>query len=140
MALGSGITTMASASPTVPGSAIIYLVEDDEGVRRGLEFELELAGLAVEPFNSGEALLQHGMLQSRGCLVIDERLPMMSGLETLLQLRAMGVSLPAILITSHPKPALRDAAARAGAPILEKPFEGAMLVTAIHSLLNLASR
>jgi FixJ family two-component response regulator len=131
-------TQCAMASP-LP-SPVIYLVEDDEGVRRGLEFELELAGLAVEPFSSGEALLQHGMLQPRGCLVIDERLPAMSGLETLLQLRARGVLLPAILITTHPRPALRDAAAQAGAPILEKPFDGAQLVAAIHSLLNLASR
>lgn len=57
------------------------------------------------------------------------------GLNTLKQLRERGVSLPAILITSHPTRALRDAAARAGAPILEKPLDGESLADVIDHLL-----
>lgn len=121
------------------GSPTIYVVEDDDAVRRGLEFELNLHGFAVALFGSGEAMLQ-GLPQAPGCLVIDERLPGLSGLDTLRQLRAAAVDMPAVLITSHPKAALRDAAARVGVPILEKPLDGDMLISAINSLLRLSQR
>lgn len=115
---------------------IVYVVDDDAAVRRALEFALDLEGFGVETFESGEALLLRNRPEAPGCLVIDERLPGVSGIETLRQLRARAVDLPAILVTSHPKPALRDAAARAGAPIVEKPLEGETLIAAIHKLMD----
>lgn len=118
-----------SARPTV------YVVDDDDAVRRALAFALDLDGFEVETFGSGEALLLHDPLDADGCLVIDERLPGISGLDTLRQLRARQVALPAIFVTSHPKPSLRQAAALAGAPIVEKPLEGETLISAIHQLL-----
>jgi FixJ family two-component response regulator len=112
----------------------IYVVDDDSAVRRALAFALDLAGFTVETFESGEALLlQHP--KGAGCLVLDERLPGASGLDTLRQLRARAIDLPAILMTSHPQPACRKAAAAAGVPILEKPLEGETLISAIHQLL-----
>ena len=113
----------------------IYVVDDDDAVRRSLAFALDLDGYAVETFGSGEALLLRNDLDAAGCLVIDERLPGVSGLDTLRQLRARGVRLPVVFVTSHPKPAFREAAARAGAPIVEKPLEGETLIAAIQRVL-----
>jgi FixJ family two-component response regulator len=114
----------------------IYVVDDDEGVRRALAFALDLDGFGVETFASGEALLLRDPPEAPGCLVLDERLPGISGLDTLRQLRARSVVLPALFVTSHPKPAFREAAARAGAPIIEKPLEGETLISAIHRVLD----
>ena len=114
----------------------VYVVDDDSAVRRALAFALDLEGFDVETFATGEALLLRERPQGRGCLVLDERLPGASGLDTLRELRAREIDLPAILVTSHPKPSFRQAAAVAGAPILEKPLEGATLIRAIHELLD----
>lgn len=114
----------------------IYFVDDDDAVRRALAFALDLDGFTVETFESGEALLLRNPSSAFGCLVLDERLPGISGLDTLRQLRARQNELPAIFVTSHPKPAFRDAAAGAGAPILEKPLEGATLIAAIQKAVG----
>lgn len=114
----------------------VYVVDDDSAVRRALAFALDLAGFAVETFTSGEALLLRDRPTGAGCLVLDERLPGASGLDTLRQLRARQIDLPAILVTSHPKPACREAAAIADVPILEKPLEGETLINAIHQVLG----
>jgi FixJ family two-component response regulator len=115
---------------------IIMVVDDDPAVRRALAFALDLEGFAVETFESGEALLLRDPLKGPGCVVLDERLPGVSGLNTLLQLRARAIDLPAILVTSHPNAAFREAAAQAGAPILEKPLMGETLAAAIRDALE----
>lgn len=119
-----------------PAPLTVYVVDDDAAVRKALEFALDLDGFVVETFASGEALLLRARPALSGCLVLDERLPGISGLETLHQLRARNVTLPAVFVTSHPRPAFRDAAARAGAPIVEKPLEGETLISAIHEVLE----
>lgn len=119
-------------------SATVYVVDDDAAVRRALAFALDLEGFAVETYESGEAVLLRVLPESPGCLVIDERLPGVSGLDTLRALRARHVALPAILVTSHPKLAFREAAAKAGAPILEKPFLSENLISEIRQLLDQA--
>lgn len=119
-------------------SATVYVVDDDAAVRRALAFALDLEGFAVETYESGEAVLLRVLPESPGCLVIDERLPGVSGLDTLRALRARHVALPAILVTSHPKLAFREAAAKAGAPILEKPFLSETLISEIRQLLDQA--
>ncbi len=120
--------------PQIP--ATVYIVDDDSAVRCALAFALDLEGFAVETFESGEALLLRDRPRGHGCLVLDQRLPGVSGLDTLRQLRARQIDLPAILVTSHPKASCREAAALAGVPILEKPLEGETLIGAIHQLLE----
>lgn len=119
-----------------PHAPVICVVDDDDAVRRALEFALDLEGFAVETYASGEALLLRTQADEPACLVIDERLPGVSGFETLRQLRARHLGVPAILITSHPKPAIRAAAAAAGVPILEKPLLGETLVSAIREAIE----
>ena len=120
---------MAEHRPTV------FVVDDDDAVRRALAFSLDLGGFAVRTFGSGEELIAAAPL-GPGCLVLDERLPGASGLEVLARLRTLQVDLPAILITTHPSAKLRSAAASAGAPILEKPVLGGPLVVAIKDALT----
>jgi len=116
--------------------SIVFVVDDDAAVRRSLAFALDLDGFDVETLESGEALLLRDLPTDHACLVIDERLPGASGLETLRQLRARHVDLPAILVTSHPKAAFRAAAAAAGVPVLEKPLLGETLIAAIHQAVG----
>ena len=114
----------------------VVIVDDDAAVRAALAFALELEGFSVECFGSGEALLQHALPATGACLLIDERLPGMSGLDALLRLRERQVMLPAILMTSHPDRVLRSAARDAGVPILEKPLFGDVLTLAIRAALS----
>ncbi|HEX5263501.1 MAG TPA: response regulator [Phenylobacterium sp.] len=113
----------------------VLVVDDDAAVRTALEFTLELEGFDVVTCESGEALLLRDLPARNACLVIGERLPGISGMETLQRLRARQVTLPAILVSSHPKAAFRAAAEAAGAPILEKPLIGDALMTSIHDAL-----
>ena len=126
---------ISSIFPTRP---LIYVVDDDEAVCRALGFSLDLEGFAVNVCRSAETLLATDLPASDAVLVIDERLPGMSGLEAVRRLRARGVRLPALLVTSHPKAALQDAAAVAGVPILEKPLLGETLVAAVRECLAAA--
>src|SRR5690606_30013243 len=79
-------------------------------------------GFEVSAYADGESLLASASLPTRGCLVLDYNLPGMDGLNLLERLRAADVSLPAILITTNPRNALRTRAALAGVQIIEKPL------------------
>jgi two-component system response regulator FixJ len=114
----------------------VIVVDDDDAVRRSLKFALELQGYCVDVCESGEALLACTLPTSGACLVLDERLQGMSGLQALDVLRKRKVNLPAILITSNPQPRLRLAAREAGVPIVEKPLIGDGLVAAIRVALT----
>ncbi|PZQ63915.1 MAG: response regulator [Phenylobacterium zucineum] len=114
----------------------VLVVDDDDAVRSALAFSLDLQGLDVTTFESGEALLIHDLPAAHACLVLDERLPGISGMETVRQLRDRSVALPAILVTTNPGPSLRAAAREAGVPIVEKPLLGDALVAAIRRALG----
>ena len=115
---------------------LVVVVDDDPAVRGSLTFSLELDGFDVEAFESGEALLLRQLPARPTCLVLDQKLPGISGLEALRQLRLRKVKSPAILITSHPQRSVVEAAAQAGVPIVEKPLLGDALVRDIHRALT----
>jgi two-component system response regulator FixJ len=115
---------------------LILLVEDDLSVREALTFALKIEGFAVEVHDRAESLLEHLEPLSAACLVLDHHLPGLSGAEALVELRRRGLSCPAILITTQPKPPVRNAAAKLGALILEKPLLGGELPAAIRELLG----
>lgn len=114
----------------------VILVDDDQALRAALTFSLELDGFHVESFGSGEELLKVMLPHRCGCLVLDQQLPGLSGLEALSVLRSRAVKLPALLITSHPGPGVRDTAERVQASIVEKPLLGDVLVGRIWSVLG----
>lgn len=114
---------------TVP--PLIVVVEDDAAVRNSLKFSLEVEGFAVRAFAGGADLLNAAELPGCACLIIDQNMPGMSGLDLVAQLRDRRVSVPAILITSHPNAAVSTRAAHAGIPIVEKPLLGNVLLDGI---------
>jgi FixJ family two-component response regulator len=121
--------------PSVPMPTIV-LVDDDDGLRAALTFSLELDGYLVQALDSGEALLGHLLPAPPACVVIDQYLGGLSGVETLERLRARGVTLPALMITSDLKAGLRTRAAVLGAIIVEKPLFGDVLSQEIKAALS----
>lgn len=112
--------------------AVIFVVDDDSAVRDSLKFSLQVEGYRVVACASGAELLALPALTDEGCVVIDYHLRDMNGLDLLAVLRARHVALPAILVTSHPQPAVRRRAAAAGVPIIEKPLLGNALTDSIQ--------
>ena len=122
-----------AASPQLDGhKSLVVVIDDDVAVRNSLAFALEIEGYAVRAYAEAGNLLEETDLPRRGCLIIDYNLPGMNGLAALDKLRQRGMLMPAILITSHPSPALRARAAAAGIRIIEKPLLGNTLLDAVH--------
>jgi len=113
----------------------ILVIDDDCAVRNSLKFSLELEGFAVRTYVDGRALLDDAHLPVGGCLVVDQMMPGICGLDVVDALRMRGVSMPAVLITSIASPSLCQRAAAAGVAIVEKPFFGNGLFEAIRGLL-----
>jgi FixJ family two-component response regulator len=114
---------------------LVVVVEDDSAVRTALAFAIELQGFRVATCGTGEDLLKLDLPATRSCLVIDQILPGMTGLDAISELRRRGANAGMILITSHPRPQLRAAAAVAGVPIIEKPLLGDALISFIRTML-----
>lgn len=110
-----------------PCCAIV--VDDDAAVLASIRFMLEAEGVCVQTYDCAQAVLAAD-LQECGCLILDQVMPGMTGLELLAQLRQRGVDLPALLLTSSATPAVRRAAQAADVPVLEKPVFGETLVRA----------
>ena len=121
---------------SAPARPAVILVDDDPAVTHAMQFSFDLEGLDVRSYRDGESLLANGVLPESGCLVLDQNLPGMDGLSLLERLRANGVRLPAILITTNPRTALRDRAAAAGVPIIEKPLLTDALLTTVRTALS----
>lgn len=118
----------------------LVLVDDDGALRSALKFALELDGYRVQTFASGEALLEADLPARNVCLVVDENLPGMGGLDSVGALRARSQDLPALLITSHPGPELRRRAGRMRVPIIEKPLIDDLLIRNIRWALGQTPR
>src|SRR5262245_34833681 len=107
----------------------IYIVDDDESVRRGLSALLLAKGHAVETFASADAFLGAVPAQPTGCALVDIRLPKTSGLELQREIKRRGLPLPVVIITGHGDVPVAVAALKAGAvDFLEKPFDSAALL------------
>ncbi|MDZ4690836.1 response regulator transcription factor [Terricaulis sp.] len=101
---------------------VLVLVDDDPAVRHALSFAFETAGIRVVTFADAEAALSVRDRTAWSCLVLDQKLPGISGLDLLERLRAAGVEAPTILITTHPTRITRQRALAAGVEIVEKPL------------------
>ena len=107
---------------TLAGKPVIFVVDDDAGLRAALRSVLEDGGHAVEDFSGGEAFLAAYRPGQEGCLLVDAAMPGMDGLEVLRRLKATGHGLPAIVITGHGDVAMAVTAMKAGAlDFIEKP-------------------
>jgi two-component system, LuxR family, response regulator FixJ len=115
---------------------VVHVVEDDAGVRNSLKFTLEVEGYEVHAYASARELLNEESLPTSGCLITDYHMPEMNGLELVAQLRDRNILLPVILITGHPNENMRNRAAAAGIPIVEKPVLGGHLLDTIREAFN----
>src|SRR6516162_7915646 len=114
----------------------VFVVDDDVAVRQGLSFMLRTAGYSVEAFPSARSFLEDYDPRRGGCLLLDIRMPQMTGLELQQQLNIRGWRIPVIFITGHGTVSLAIAAMKAGAfDFIEKPLrEQALLETIERSL------
>jgi two-component system, LuxR family, response regulator FixJ len=119
---------------TTPGYVVI-IIDDDLAVRNSLKFSLEIEGLTVRSYATGAELLSADDLSLCSCLVVDQNMPGINGLDLIALLRARHFAAPAILITSHPSPSLRERARTAGVPIVEKPLLGSALLDTIRDVV-----
>jgi two-component system response regulator FixJ len=115
----------------------VYLVDDDDAVRHALGVFLESAGFEVSVYASAAAFLEQSYSANDGVLLLDQRMPGMSGMELQARLGQLGVYLPVIFITGHGDVQMSVAAMKAGAmDFLEKPFDNSELLQRIREALN----
>ena len=106
---------------------LVFIVEDDEEVRVSTRALLEASGYAVREFASAEDVLSSGDVSQAGCIVLDQTLPGMSGLDLIRQLRADGLQTPAIMVSGNGKQLLQAAAEAGVAAVLRKPLSAEAL-------------
>jgi FixJ family two-component response regulator len=110
----------------------IVVVEDDLSMSQAIERLLRAGGFAVVLFPSAEAALEAGVAAASDCLILDVHLPGMSGFDLYRRLASAGERVPAIFMTAHDEPAIREEAERLGASsYLSKPFSGRTLLDSI---------
>jgi len=115
----------------------VHIVDDDEAMRDSLKWLLESRGLEVELYASGVEFLKNFDSSFCGCLVLDVRMPGMSGLDLYEQLQARGSTLPVIFITGHGDVPMAVSALKKGAAdFIEKPFDDQDMVGLIESCMR----
>jgi len=120
---------------------IVHIVDDDEAIRQSIGFLLRKSGYAVETYPSGTQFLKSATRETRGCVLLDVRMPDLDGLEVQARLAQSGIALPVIMLTGHGDVTLAVRAIKAGAiEFLEKPFERTALLAAIETALAHAAR
>ena len=116
---------------------MVAVVEDDESYRLALQRLLKSADFSVRSFASAEDFLNSGLQHKTGCLIVDIRMPGMSGLELQEKLNAEHCQIPTIFITAHGDAAMRMKAMRAGAvEFLTKPFDDGALLDSVRAALE----
>ena len=115
---------------------VVYVVDDDESVRRSLARLLRSAGLTAETFPSAQAFLDRELPDRTACLVLDVRLPGLSGLDLQGALTQTERIVPIVFITGHGNVPMSVQAMKSGAvDFLQKPFEEDQLLAAIERAL-----
>jgi FixJ family two-component response regulator len=122
-------------SPSDPASAkepIVYVIDDDVVMREALSSLFRSVGLQVQVFSSAPELLQGKLAEIASCLVLDIRLPGVSGLEFQAELAKAGINIPIIFMTGHGDIPMSVKAMKAGAvDFLEKPFRHQEMLDAV---------
>ena len=122
-----------SAAQTTPSAETIFIIDDDASVRDSLSLMLSLQGHVTATFASAEDFLQVAQPDWRGCVVVDIRMPGMSGLELQQQMRSKLPQLPVIFVTAHGDVgAARQAFLADAVDFIEKPFDAQQIITALE--------
>lgn len=132
-----------SPSPSPPptdasGDPTVFIVDDEAAVAESLRWLIESVGLRVETFSAAGEFLARYRPERAGCLVLDVRMPEMSGLELQDRLNARGASLPIIFVTGHGGVQTAVRALKGGAiDFIEKPFDDQRMLDLVHKALAL---
>lgn len=125
----------------MPDTQTVFVVDDDEAVRDSLAILLQAAGFITSVHNSGDEFLAALEPKNNGCLIIDVRMPGVSGLEVQQRLQARNASLPVIIITGHGDLPMAVKAMKSGAiDFIEKPFETSVLIESVKTALSKSAK
>jgi two-component system response regulator FixJ len=118
----------------VSDKRLVHVVDDEEAIRRSLDFLLRNAGFEVAKWADGEAFIKGVGREDRSCVLLDVRMPGMNGLQVQAAMARQGINLPVIVLTGHGDITTAVQAMRAGAvDFLEKPFERERLLAALET-------
>lgn len=121
----------------MPPNSLVHVIDDDDAVRESLEFLLRSAKIDVRTYDSATSFLKTVSDSTVGCIVTDVRMPGVSGVDLLRQLRARGSTMPVIVITGHGDIQLAVEAMKIGAAdFLEKPFDDEVLLASVRLALG----
>ena len=116
----------------------VFVVDDDEAMRESLTWLIESVGLNVETFSSADEFLKYYYPGRPGCLLLDVRMPGMSGLELQAHLQSQQVTIPVIIITGHGDVPMAVRAMKSGViDFIEKPFNDEQLLESIRNALSI---
>lgn len=123
------------------GAEIVFVVDDEAPMRNALQRLFESAGLAVEAYATAQEFLDSCRPDTAGCLVLDVRMPGMSGLELQQELASRDVKIPVVFLTGSADVPMAVQAMQAGAvDFLEKPFENEILLARVREALERGAR
>ena len=115
-------------------SKLVHIVDDEDAIRRSLDFLLRSAGFRTERWEDGEAFLKGADRTQPACVLLDVRMPGMDGLQVQAEMRARGYNMPVIVLTGHGDISTAVRAMQGGAiDFLEKPFNRERLLQALEA-------
>ena len=127
----------SSSKPTSTRELIVFIVEDDASMRRALTNLFQSVGLEVEVFGSASEMLQNGLPDVASCLVLDIRLPGLSGLDFQTELTKANIHIPVIFMTGHGDIPMTVRAMKGGAvDFLTKPFRDQDMLDAVVTAID----
>ena len=121
----------------MPPSNLVHIIDDDDAMRDSLEFLLRTAKIEVRTYDSAAAFLKAMPDGATGCVITDVRMPGLSGIDLLRQLKARGSTIPVIVMTGHGDIQLAVEAMKIGAAdFLEKPFDDEALLVSVRAAID----
>lgn len=121
----------------MPDEPVVFVVDDHPVVRASITALLDLSGFHVKTFVSAEEFLISFEPRMCGCLLLDVRLPGMSGVELLKTIRARGATLPVLMVSGHASTEVRNEAMSHGAlAFLDKPVDSRELIKILRSCIG----
>jgi two-component system response regulator FixJ len=123
--------------PIMSDEAVVHIVDDDEALRKSLAFLMKSVRIPARTYESAVSFLAGGGGELSGCVLTDVRMPDMSGIDLLRELKKHASPMPVIVMTGHGDVPLAVEAMKLGAfDFIEKPFDDEVLVTSIRNALG----
>ena len=120
---------------------MVHIVDDDEAIRQSVGFLLRKAGYPITTYPTGTSFLDAASIETRGCVLLDVRMPDIDGFEVQNTLSERGIKVPVVMLTGHGDVMLAVRAVKSGAiDFLEKPFERLILLAAVETALDHAAK